>query len=293
MGQIEIRFAPTAREAAHALSDALDDIWTVDIDAIAMVETAPGLWAVTAYIGDAGDLDLKSVVLDPTAERLGALPASEIVAGEEKDWVVEGLKDLKPVAAGRYLVHGSHDRDAVRPGRIAIEIDAGAAFGTGHHGTTAGCLTALDDVARKGPPNGPILDLGTGSGVLAIAAAKTFRKPVIATDIDPVATQVAAENARRNGVASLVRTVTGQGTKIDLVRSMAPYDLIFANILAKPLIRLAPEIGRAAAPGGRLILSGLLEPQVPPVRAAFQSAGFSFAAHDHLEGWATLTFRRN
>jgi ribosomal protein L11 methyltransferase len=137
------------------------------------------------------------------------------------------------------------------------------------------------------------LDLGTGSGVLAIAAAKVFRAPAMATDIDPVATEVARANARINGVAPLVRTATGAGTRMALVREGAPYDLIFANILAKPLIRLAPEIAAVAAPGGRLILSGLLGHQVPPVRAAFEASGFSFSAYRRLDGWATLILRRS
>ena len=209
----------------------------------------------------------------------------------EIDWVAHTLSGLKPVAAGPFLVHGAHDRVKRRPGQIAIEIEAGLAFGTGHHGTTAGCLEMMALVARRERP-GRILDLGTGSGVLAIGMAKLQRSPVLATDIDPVATRVASANARLNGVASLVRTATATGMSSPAVRNAAPFDLVVANILARPLIGLAPSIARAIAPNGSLILSGILASQRRAVIAAYAGQRFSHLSTIWREGWVTMHFRR-
>jgi ribosomal protein L11 methyltransferase len=207
------------------------------------------------------------------------------------DWVAHTLAGLKPVAAGPFLVHGSHDRVKSKAGRIAIEIEAGLAFGTGHHGTTAGCLETIARVVRNERPR-RILDLGTGSGVLAIGIAKLLRAPILATDNDPVATRVAAANARLNGVSGLVRTATASGMRSKVIEDATPFDLIVANILARPLIGLAPAIARATAPGGSIILSGILASQRRSVIAAYAGQRFRHVSTIWREGWVTMHFRR-
>lgn len=209
----------------------------------------------------------------------------------EIDWVAKSLEGLRPVRAGRFLVHGSHDRDKRRPGQIAIEIEAGLAFGTGHHGTTAGCLEMLEAVAvRERPRNA--LDLGTGSGVLAIALARLAHIPVLATDIDPIAVDVARENARLNHVGSEVELRTAPGFHDPAFAARGPFDLIVANILARPLMQLAPQMARFVTPGGSLILSGILERQRNAVLAAYSTQWFRHVRTLHREGWVTLHLKR-
>lgn len=210
---------------------------------------------------------------------------------EDIDWVTKSLEDLKPVRAGRFLVHGAHDRDRLRVGDIGIEIEAGLAFGTGHHGTTAGCLEMLTDVLRRERPRNA-LDLGTGSAVLAIALAKLAGIPVLATDIDPVATKVARENVRLNGVVRLVHAVTAAGFHNPAFALNAPFDLIVANILARPLMKLAPEMARHLTPGGSLVLSGILDRQRDAVVAAYVGQRFRHARTTHREGWVTIHLKR-
>ena len=209
----------------------------------------------------------------------------------ETDWVAETLRALSPVRAGRFLVHGSHDRDVPRPGDIALEIDAGLAFGTGHHGTTAGCLLALERVLRRGRPH-RMMDVGTGSGVLAIATAKATRQRVLATDIDPVAVRVARENARLNGVGSLVRCATAAGFEAPAFDAFGRADLLLANILAGPLKRLAAPMRRHLAPGATVILSGLLPHQRAALVAHYRLQGLALQRADVLAGWLTLTMVR-
>ncbi|WP_315923838.1 50S ribosomal protein L11 methyltransferase [Mesorhizobium sp. SP-1A] len=206
------------------------------------------------------------------------------------DWVAKSLEGLQPVRAGRFFVHGAHDRDKRRDGDIAIEIEAGMAFGTGHHGTTAGCLEMLESVVASEQPKNA-LDLGTGSAVLAIALAKLAAIPVLATDIDPVATEVAAQNARLNGTAGLVETVTATGFDHPAF-GRGPFDLIVANILAGPLMELAPEMARHLKPGGSLVLSGILDRQEEAVLAAYAAQGFRHVRTLHLEGWVTIHLKR-
>jgi ribosomal protein L11 methyltransferase len=207
------------------------------------------------------------------------------------DWVSRSLEGLKPVRAARFLVHGSHDRDRVRIGDLAIEIEAGLAFGTGHHGTTVGCLQMIDSVVRRERPRNA-LDLGTGSAVLAIGLAKLARIPILATDIDPVATKVAAENVRLNGVSAYVRSETATGFHHPVLKLGAPFDLIVANILAKPLMQLAPRMAGHLTPGGSLILSGILDRQRDAVVAAYVAQRFRHVHTLHREGWVTLHLKR-
>ncbi len=207
------------------------------------------------------------------------------------DWVAKSLEGLKPVRAGRFFVHGAHDRDKRRPGDIAIEIEAGLAFGTGHHGTTAGCLEMLEEVVEAERP-GNALDLGTGSAVLAIALARLAEIPVLATDIDPVATEVAAANVRLNGASDLVECVTATGFGHPAFSALGPFDLVVANILAGPLIELAPDMARHLKPGGSLVLSGILDRQEAAVLAAYAAAGLRHIRTLHREGWVAIQLKR-
>jgi ribosomal protein L11 methyltransferase len=205
----------------------------------------------------------------------------------EIDWVSKSLEGLQPVRAGRFLVHGSHDRDRVLPGDIAIEIDAGQAFGTGHHGTTAGCLEMIDWVLRSRKVKN-VLDLGTGSGVLAIAARKIQPVPVLATDIDPIAVKVAQENARKNGVGAGLIFETAPGFHHGAFRRNGPFDLIIANILAKPLMKMAPDLTRHLTAGGTVILSGILASQRLKVLAAYNGQRLAHRRTIWRNGWVTI-----
>ena len=208
------------------------------------------------------------------------------------DWVAHSLEGLRPVRAGRFFVHGSHDRDKRRINDLGIEIDAGQAFGTGHHGTTSGCLDMIGEVIRREHPRNA-LDLGTGSAVLAIGIAKLVPIPVLATDIDPIAVAVAQENVVKNGVAARVQTETATGFHHPSMRFAAPFDLIVANILARPLMQLAPEMRKHLAWGGSLILSGILETQREKVLAAYRVQGLFHQKTLRREGWVTLHLKAN
>ncbi len=207
------------------------------------------------------------------------------------DWVAKSLEGLQPVRAGRFLVHGSHDRHKRRTGDLAIEIEAGLAFGTGHHGTTSGCLEMIETVVRRERPKNA-LDLGTGSAVLAIAVAKLAHIPVLATDIDPVATKVAAQNVRLNRVLAYVETRTASGFADPIFKARAPFDLIVANILARPLMRLAPEMARSVRLGGSLILSGILERQRNAVLSAYIGQNLRHVRTLTRGEWVTLHLKR-
>lgn len=228
--------------------------------------------------------------LEEIAARIDTLAGAGKFASEELpdiDWVTHSLEGLKPVRAGRFFVHGSHDRDKIQPGDIAIEIDAGQAFGTGHHGTTAGCLEMIEAIVESEHPTNA-LDLGTGSAVLAIAIAKLAPIPILATDIDPIAVTVAAENTMKNGVAEHIVTATAAGFDHPIFRSYTPFDLIVANILANPLMELAPSIKAHLAPGGSIVLSGILDSQHDAVLAAYQAQGLTHQKTLHRESWVAI-----
>ncbi|WP_062227809.1 50S ribosomal protein L11 methyltransferase [Aureimonas frigidaquae] len=207
------------------------------------------------------------------------------------DWMQSVLAELKPVRAGRFLVHGAHDRGRVKANDIGIEIEAGQAFGTGHHGTTAGCLQLIGDVLRRKAPQ-TALDLGTGSAVLAIAIARLGRIPVLATDIDPVAVRVAVDNVRANGVAGLVTGAVATGFAGPAFADGARFDLIVANILAGPLMRLAPQMERRLQRGGDIILSGILARQRRAVLAAYRDQGLYHRRTLQMGDWVTLHLTR-
>ena len=279
------------RDAATKAYGALEAAFEEEGYPLALVEIdeANDIHEVSLYTDDGAD-DVAARIEAVLAE------ASTSVAVEretlpEVDWVAHSLEGLKPVRAGRFFVHGSHDRARRRIGDLAIEIEAGLAFGTGHHGTTAGCLETIDAVIRRERPANA-LDLGTGSAVLAIAIAKLAHIPVLATDIDPIATRVAAQNARLNGASAWIETATATGFHHPLFARRGPFDLIVANILARPLMRLAPDMKRHLAPGGSLILSGILERQREAVLAAYNGQRFRHVSTLRREGWVTIHLKR-
>ena len=253
--------------------------------AVLEVDEDRDVYEVSLYAD--GDVD---AVETRVKDILAGLSLSKPIGREavpDIDWVARSLEGLKPVRAGRFFVHGAHDRRKRHSGELAIEIEAGLAFGTGHHGTTAGCLEMLEKVVRRERPRNA-LDLGTGSAVLAIAVAKLAHIPVLATDIDPVAVRVAAANARLNRVKALVETVTAPGFHHPIFGKRAPFDLIVANILARPLMRLAPQMAGHIALGGSIVLSGILERQRDAVISAYVGQNFRHVRTLHREGWVTI-----
>ena len=223
--------------------------------------------------------------------RLAAQPGLVVVveALADADWLAMSLSGLPPVRAGRFFVYGAHDRGRIPPNAVALRIEAGAAFGTGHHGTTVGCLQAWNDLI-KARRFGKVLDVGAGTGVLAIAAARTGARLARGTDIDAPSVRIARENAALNGARAEFVHASGLGHQS--VRSAAPYDLVFANILAPPLVALAQDIRGALRPGGVAILSGLLRTQERRVLAAYRSRGFRLLRRIHRDAWATLVLER-
>ena len=246
----------------------------------------PKPWLLEVFFGRAPDEAFVRSLLEPVIgpEGVAAMMFDRVA---ERDWVASALEGLHAVRAGRFLVHGSHDRARVRSNDLALEIEAALAFGTGHHGTTRGCLLMFDSVLKRRRPR-RVADLGTGTGVLAMAAAKALHRPLASGDIDPIAVEAARGNAVLNGVGAFVRPVVSVGTRHFALRGGAPYDLIFANILARPLRLLAPSIAAVAAPRAELILSGLLPRDVPGILSSYAAHGFSLRRRTELEGWATL-----
>jgi ribosomal protein L11 methyltransferase len=272
---------PAARRLATFFDERLGD----DV-AVAAFENDAGQWAVEITFATAPDQN----AIRELVEAGGADPAYlQFAELSEKDWVAASLADLTPVRAGRFLVHGAHHRGRFPPNLIGIEIEAALAFGTGHHGTTRGCLLALDTLLKQ-RRRARVLDVGTGTGVLAIAAAKTLHSAVQTTDIDPVAVRTANANARHNGVAAFITNRVADGRRGLPWRG--PFDVILANILLGPLTRMAPQLARRLAPGGFIVLSGLLPSQANAAVAAYRAQGLALVRRAVLENWATLVMRR-
>jgi ribosomal protein L11 methyltransferase len=261
-------------KTAVAAYDAGDGRWVVEVlSAAALPRLHLNNWAARAGVAEAAI----TFLCEPVADR---------------DWVAASLAGLKPVEAGRFLVHGRHDRGCGRGGQVRVEVEAAAAFGSGHHGTTRGCLIVLDQILKtpRLARRARVLDLGTGSGVLAIAAAKALRAEVVASDIDPIAVRIARANAASNGVRQWVEVVHGAGLRAPRLRG--PFDLALANILLGPLLTFAAPLAARLAPGGRAIVSGLLPGQANAALAAYRRCGLVLERRIVLAGWATLLLAR-
>jgi len=281
----------TDSSTAHRLFDALVETFEAGGTAVAASEELTAAWTVEIYFAHgAPDQDaVRTLVGDLAGSAAGGRVVFTTVAA--RDWVAQSLEGLAPVAAGRFVVHGAHDRHRVAPNRIGVEIEAALAFGTGHHGTTLGCLMALDQMLNRRRPR-RILDIGCGTGVLAIAAARASRRPVVASDIDPVSVQVARDNARHNRAGALVEIIHANGLSDRRMQARAPFDLVFANILLGPLKQLAHPIRRIAAPGARVVISGLLSGQANAALAAYRGSGLVLERRICLDGWVTLVLVR-
>ncbi len=254
-------------------------------------ETEPGgPWSIEMLLPDPIDRVELETRLAVTAASLNLpAPALNLNPVPDRDWVTLSYRALPPVRAGRFFVHGAHDRGTAPIGAVALEVDAGRAFGNGRHETTYGCLMALDALAKRKRFHRP-LDLGCGAGVLALAMARLWRVPITTSDIDPWAVAVARANARLNHLHRWVRPVQSDGFAHPALSAGAPYDLIMANILARPLKRLAPSIAAHLAPGGHVVLSGLLVSQDSRVRAAYRAQGLALLRRRRLGEWLTLEF---
>lgn len=273
---------------ARTLADALEDFSPepTGIGAFEM-EDGSGLWEVGAYFEQAPDEI--GLALLAAAHNARAFTVSEL---PETDWVAKVRRELAPVEAGRFFVYGSHDADKLPEDRIGLLIEASMAFGTGHHGTTLGCLRALDRLVDKGFTAYRVADIGCGTAVLGMAAAAVWNITVVAGDIDPVAIEVAEANLAANGMTGRVKCFVGAGFEHPDCTAQMPYDLVFANILKGPLVELAPRMTPAVRPGGRVILSGILNDQATEVLAAYGEAGFTPDETDVIGDWTTLTLTR-
>jgi ribosomal protein L11 methyltransferase len=313
----------TDLKTAQAIADHIAERFGLEDIAVSLSDAGGGRWQVAIHFRDkAEQKPAQDAVAAAAAAVAGAEAAAALQFGsvDAADWVRQSLAGLQPVEAGRFIVHGAHDRARVSHNRVGIEIEAALAFGTGHHGTTRGCLLVLDAIckarrrskltrtltrfahANRPPPfrgresntaartRMRILDVGTGSGVLAIAAARALHAPVLATDIDGFAVKTARGNARHNRAGNLVSVVQADGVAARAIRAHAPYDLIFANILLGPLKRIAAPLRSLAAPGGRIVLSGIQPSQANAVIAAYRP--LALQRRLDVDGWTTLVLVR-
>src|SRR6266403_1352175 len=283
-------FAIGSEQAARRVFDLLNESFFEGQAAIAAFEGPGGRWDITVHFAQAPD---ETSIRELVAIAAGGEVAQEISFDtvEAKDWVKAALEELVPVGAGRFIVHGRHDRAKVPPNKLGVEIEAALAFGTGHHGTTRGCLLLLDSVLKARRPR-RVLDLGTGTGVLGISAAKALRVKLLASDIDPLAVRVARDNARLNGVGDLVQTLRATGFSAPDFGKHGPFNLVLANILANPLRQMATPMATHLAPSALVILSGLLPHQAQGVIAAYRARGLVLERHLQIEGWSSLLMQR-
>ena len=285
----QIDIALLAKSSVEPIEVALEDI-AIGLSSFEIIGT-PG-WRVTAYT--AGEPDRASLTARLSAAAAKAdmtLPEFDVSPVTERDWVAEVERALAPIHVGSYCVYGSHVTEPPPDGAIAIQIDAGQAFGTGNHETTRGCLQSIEKVCADHAPSNP-LDIGTGSGILAIALAKRLGNAVTASDNDPIAVDVAAENAKLNGVGELIDFHLAEGVDLPGLQEKAPYDLIVANIVANPLIALSADIAGALTVTGRIVLSGILLDQAEEVAASYADNGLRLIERTEMGDWATLTLSR-
>lgn len=277
----------TGRDQAYALGDAMERLEPEPTGVgVFEMEDGSGLWEVGGYFEEAPD----ETALTLLATAMGAKPfvVSEL---PETDWVAHVRRELAPVEAGRFFVYGSHDADKVPEGSAPLLIEAAMAFGTGHHGTTLGCLRALDRLANEGFHGQNVADIGCGTAVLAMAAARIWPEPVLASDIDEVAVDVARANVVANGLEGRVTCVEAAGFDHPDLAAAAPFDLVFANILKGPLVALAPDMAQALQPGGYAILSGILNEQADEVIEVYARSGINLVHRESIVDWTTLTLR--
>ncbi|MET1110762.1 MAG: 50S ribosomal protein L11 methyltransferase [Allosphingosinicella sp.] len=291
---------PCTKAEAEALKDDISPLAWLEVPPVLMTSEADGArpdeWRLDAYFEQepTAEMICDLAALAPSAA--GAEPAVEKV--EDRDWVTLSQQGLEPIRAGRFFVHTPAHRDSAPPDLIALEIDAGRAFGTGQHETTSGCLIALSRLKAGGAAATDLVDLGTGTGLLAFAALKLWPAArAAASDNDPVAIEVSEENAAINGVRAgrargQLELIVAEGMEHPRLKARSPYDLVIANILAGPLIALAPSVAAAIAPGGRLILAGLLDHQAPAVAAAYRRQGMMLTGRVERGEWPTLVMRK-
>jgi ribosomal protein L11 methyltransferase len=283
-------FAIGDEQTAKRVADLLTESFVEGEAAIAAFER-PGdtCWDITVHFAEPPDqARVRELVGLAAGDDVARHIAFDTVA--PKDWVAASLADLVPVSAGRFVVHGRHHRASLAPNKIGIEIEAALAFGTGHHGTTRGCLLLLDHVLKAYQPR-RVLDVGTGTGVLAIAAATALRLGVLGSDIDPQSVQVARDNARLNGSGNWVTAIHATGFSAPQFAQIGPFDLVLANILANPLRQMATAMARHLAPSALVILSGLLPHQAQGVIAAYRARGLVLERQLRIEGWSSLLMR--
>ena len=287
MSQTKIRILLPSFDSARTANAVLAEAWAPAPIAVTMFEHGPADHLVEAYFDERPDIGaLRAALKSAGIGEFGAIEVSDL---PDLNWVGISQAALPPVEAGRFIVHGSHDAARVGARPDGLCIDAGEAFGTAHHATTLGCLYAIDRLTRRRVYRN-VLDLGTGSGVLAIAAAYALPEArVTASDNDPIAVDVARANARVNGVANRIGFAVSQGFAHARLRRPQSYDLVIANILANPLIAIAPQMRRAVVRGGTVVLSGLLVTQAAEVQAAYTAVGFALSRRQDLTGWSILT----
>ncbi len=273
------------RSSAEALGEAMEHLVPEPIGVgVFEIEDGAGLCEVGGYFTEQPDevaMALLSAAFDANPFVISKLP--------ETDWVAKVRRDLKPVSAGRFFIYGSHDKDKVPEDGIALLIEAAMAFGTGHHGTTQGCLQALDYLADDGFVGKKIADIGCGTAVLAMAAASIWPNPVLASDVDAVAVEVAEANVKANFLKGKVTCLEASGFDNEMLLKAAPFDLVFANILKPPLIALAPSMAANISSGGFAILSGILREQAEEVIECYGKIGLSLLRRDDIAEWSTLT----
>jgi ribosomal protein L11 methyltransferase len=281
---VTARLLCSEAEAKH-LADLILETLGDEVSASSAFEEPDGRWRAEFFLsGENAETRLHDAVREYGGERLSQALVFETLAPQ--DWIAKSLAGLQPVGAGRFVVHGAHDRARIAPNRIGIEIEAALAFGTGHHGTTLGCLRAIGRLSQARN----VLDVGTGTGVLAIAAARAFKAPVTATEIDPPSVLAARENVRNNRAGGFV-TVLKTGVLGDAVRRNAPYDLVLANILLPVLKALSRDIVGVLAPRATLVLSGLLPHQAEAALARYAAQGLRLVRREVIDNWATLTLK--
>jgi len=275
------------QDLAGSIYGALQDLIEPAPGALTLFEEGPDSWRVEGYYATTPDAAALAARLECILER--PPPPLNFAPVPDLNWVAISQAALPPVTAGRFVIHGSHDRGRIPRGPNTIMIDAGEAFGTAHHATTLGCLLAIDRLTRTKSFR-RVLDLGCGSGVLAIAAARALPKAqIFATDVDPQSVAVTVQNMRANGVDQRIAVARTQGLDHHALRHAAPFDLVIANILAGPLCALASNVAKAVHRGGILVLSGVLSPEADRVIAAYRAQGFALKEHRRIADWSTLT----